>query len=225
MTAIFLSPSSVFKTATPPFFKGFYVLGVTLVVLFVAQWLFFDGLSQEYLVDQQLAAMKDLTTDELAAAKDILMKTAPYMGVIIGATQLLSVLAQVFLLGLYVFVVAKRFSKRDNWTYKESFAMTSWCYTPWMIASLGLIVLTLSSQSSQLPLWMSTYSSLNGLILHKDITDPSYNFTSAINAFDLWVIFLLALGFHVRLSLPKATAALLAVAPWCVFFGVWAVIL
>ncbi|MEA3588434.1 hypothetical protein J6I75_08720 [Pseudidiomarina sp. 1APP75-27a] len=216
-----VAPTALFKSYQNMNRHGHFLLLGILLVAFFSQYFFFSSMSDEHLLNQQLSHTSELNQSELAAVKELMKKNLPFTGIFVGAMQSAIILLQILLLSALALVVAKTKSKKSISNYREALALVSWCHIPIVVCALGLVLLTMTAASPDLPLSVVNYASLNELILHLDKTHDLQDWAKSLSIFDFWIIALLTVGFKIKLSLSTVSSFALAAIPFIAFYGVW----
>jgi hypothetical protein len=76
----------------------------------------------------------------------------------------------------------------------------------------------LSSQSLQV-------LSLNSLLIHAAPGDPWFTWGSSLGLINFWTLFLMSIGYARWTGADMMKSTVIAVLPWAVIFGVWALMI
>ena len=181
---------------------------------------FFNGMSTEWLVEQQMLQVTDESESDSQAIRDYLTENAPYLGTL-GA-----VFNSVFLVVMLV-VLAGYFKLighgRSELSFNDWFAFSVWTQFPVIIQMLGFAALFLTSSTGDLPMTLMNYASLNQLLLDLPVGHAYFQFTETLSAFYLWSIVLGAIGLKRWVGFSLAKAYLFSAAPYVLTFSIWAI--
>lgn len=222
---VFVAPSSLFRALPDRRWWGWIAFLLISVSMALAIYVFISPMSPEWLVEQQLQQMASQMSDaQLEQVRPQMVAMAPH-------TALLSALSGVFFLGLMVVLVGSLYmllarmatgGPRHGWGAWLRF--TTWTQMPGVAFALGLLVLALVSGGADQPLSMMGYASLNNLVLDLPAGHRWYNLASNLNLFSLWSLALAVIGFRIWTGAGTGRAAVLALLPWVLVYGIWALL-
>ncbi len=219
---IFVAPSNVFNQVKDN--KKWAWLGLLLIIAISAlsSVLFFGSMSPEWIVEQQLAQSGDLSAQEAEQAKGAMMQMAQYTGVLGAVFGGIFIIIMTCLFAAYNMLIGKSAGViKPDFKYADWFSFTLWTSMPAIVNTIGFMVLFLTASTSDLPLSMANYASVNQLFFNYLPSDSLYTWAESLNLFSLWSIFLTTVGFQrcCNMSLANSTAA--AVLPYFVIFASW----
>lgn len=219
---IFVAPSNVFNQLKEN--KKWAWLGLLLIIAIsgVASVLFFSGMSPEWIVEQQLAQSGDLSAQEAEQAKDAMMQMAQYTGVLGAVFGGIFIIIMTSVFAGYNMLIGKSSGvTKPDFKYGDWFSFTLWTSMPAIVNTIGFMVLFLTASTSELPLSMANYASVNQLFFNYLPSDALYTWAESLNLFSLWSIFLTAVGFQRCCSMSLTNSVIAAVLPYFVIFGSW----
>lgn len=216
-----VAPSSLFRVPGTLDKYGHIILMIIILFLACSQYLFIANMSDEHLLSEQMSQMTDLSNSEQAVVRDMLEKNVSNTEIFVSGMQSIGLLAQVLVLSVYMLLMAKIRQLTVPFGFKHAFAIVSVCFIPVLAYSLGLILLTLTASSPDLPLSVASFASLNELMLKLDQSDALYTWAKSISLFDFWVLILLGFAFKHILKFKAPTAFVLAFAPYTSFYLAW----
>ncbi len=216
----YLAPSAAFGALRDKPVWAWLALGLIALITALATMLFLGGMSPEWIVDQQLLAQPEMSDNERRESRDALLAVAPYTGVIGAVFSAISLPILAAALGLVYFLGERVLSSQRN-AYGRWFAGAAFSMLPLALGSLGLIVLTLLSAESNVPLDTAQYSSVNRLWLGLTPGESGYALASSADLLYLWCAFLAAVAARVWSGLDWARALLIGALPYLLVFGIW----
>lgn len=217
---IFIAPTQAFATLRGSG-GNLLLLVIQMLITALAFYLFYQGMSPEWLVEQQLLHAGELTPAELEQTRAIMAQAAPYtalLGAISGPIMLIVMNA---ILAGYLHLVTKM---SGDFHYKDWFGFVIWSQMPMVLNTLGLMLIVLLADTPNLPIATANYASVNQLLLQLPIAAPYYTLTEALSLFLFWHIALVAVGLKQWCRFGTAKATLLAVLPSVLIFGIWALL-
>ena len=203
---------------------GWAAFALIVLTQTAALFAFFGPMSPEWLVDQQMARMGELSPSEEPAVRASITSMADNYALIAVVGGAVTLALMMPLLGL-VYFLANRVTAGTRHGFVAWTRFATWTQLPLLVASLGLIVLTLVSRQPDLPLSAAQYASLNALVLRLPIGHAWFNWAEQLNVFSLWSIVLASIGMRVWTGLGWAASVLVGALPWLLVFGIWAVVL
>jgi len=219
---IYVAPSNVFKQLKEN--KKWAWLGLLLMVAIsgIASMLFFNGMSPEWIVEQQLAHAGDMSAQEAEQAKDAMIQFAQYTGVMGAVMGAIFILIMSGVIAGYNMLIGNALAEtKPDFKYGDWFSFTLWSSMPAVINTLGFMILFLTATTAELPLDMPNYASLNQLVLNYLPGDALYTWAESLNLFSLWSIFLTMVGFQYCCNMSLLKSVMAAALPYVVIFGVW----
>jgi len=219
---IFVSPSNVFNHIKAN--KKWAWLGLLLIIAIsgISSLLFFNGMSPEWIVEQQLGHAGDMSAQEAEQAKDAMMQFAQYTGVMGAVMGGVFILIITSIIAGYNLLIGNALAQtKPDFKYGDWFSFTVWTSMPAVINTLGFMILFLTATTAELPLDMTNYASVNQLMLNYLPGDALYTWAESLNLFSLWSILLTIIGFQRCCNMSAGKAVLAGTLPYLVIFGAW----
>jgi hypothetical protein len=217
---IFLQPSSVFtaERERPTFLVPIALLALLTLVATLAYFMRVDpGWYADHMID---AMGRELSATEEAQMRSA-MPEARTMGVIGAVTGVIGVAVMMALTALYVWIAAKVTGR--VLTFKHGLSLSSWSSMPLLLGLLVAIVgaLTMSPQTSFESLMLTNVDPL----LVDLPNDHRWNrVAQSFNLLSFWSLFLFALGWKLWTRSSWLQAAVVALIPTVVVFGIMAAV-
>jgi hypothetical protein len=219
---IFVNPSPAFAAVKRNFSWSWLVLALQLLTFAGVLFWFYQGLTPQWLVEQQLLHSPELSPAEIEQSKAMLGQMAnamPMVAPVFGAITVVIILA---LNAFYLHIYGKMAGLKES--FGGWFSLTVWSQMPLIPNILGFAALILASSTADIPLSAVNYASVNQLLFNQAIGDPYYNLLESISVFTFWQIGLMALGIQQWTSQSFGKALAIAAAPYAVVYGIWALI-
>lgn len=108
--------------------------------------------------------------------------------------------------------------------YGQWFSFSAWTAFVGIVNALALIVVILIADSNQLPAEELTPLSMNALFIHAQPGDPWFTWGNSLTLVNFWMLWLMTLGFSRWTGSSMAKSAIVAVTPWALIFGIWALL-
>ncbi len=219
---IFVSPQSVFKKLTHIKALSWVALLALCSLIFLSEYMFYQGMSPEWLVSQQMLQIGDqLQPAEQEMVAQMLMQSAGNTGLLSGIFASISQVVMVVLLAIYFVIIGKINHSGETITLGGWFNFSTWVAMPILIQTIGFIILFLTASSPDLPITLAQYASVNQLFLDLPQTHALYTWASSLSVFYLWSILIAAFGLKQLCSIDFPKALLLSALPFVLVFGVW----
>lgn len=218
-----VAPGSSFAALRTARGWGWAAFALIVLTQTIALYAFFGPMSPEWLVEEQMMRMGDISPTDEAAIRSTLESMAGHYALIAAAGAAITVALLMPLLGLFYFV-ANRVTSGTRHGFVAWTRFATWTQLPLVIASLGLIALTLVSTQPDLPLSAAQFASLNALALNLSADHVWFNWAEQLNVFALWSAILAAIGVRNWVGVAWGVAALVGVLPWVLVFGIWALL-
>ncbi|SEA59309.1 YIP1 family protein [Alkalimonas amylolytica] len=218
---IYVAPKQLFNAL--PDKKGWSWLAFLLIILISAlgMWWFYAGMSPEWIVEQQLAAVShNMTPAEIEESRALMGHMADKTGIFtVGGILVMTPIMLAIMAG-YLMLVGNPGQKRP---YGDWYAMAVWSNMPGILNMLGLMVLIAMSSNPNMPLDTANYLSVNQLLLGLEPGQAWYTWAESLNLIYLWITVLFAIGLHCWSRYSMVKSLVLAFLPLLVIFGLWAV--
>lgn len=218
----FVAPASLFR-ALPDRRWGWAAFALVALALAVSMFVFFQPMSPEWIVEQQLLQMGDrISEQDIERARPQMLSMAPHTAAFTAIGGVLMTGLLVLLVGSLYMLLARVATggPRRGWSAWIRFA--AWIQLPQLAYALGLILIVLLASTPDLPMGQMGYASLNNLVLDLPPGHRWYNFALNVNLFTLWSLVLAAIGIRTWTGAGWGRSLLVAAAPWLLVYGIWA---
>lgn len=142
--SIYVEPKKVFTKSSNDFGAFWVPLLLIPLLIFMANYAYFERVSPEYFVEEQLAQKQDISKSEYDIAENLLLDMHGSRAYITSTVEVLTWLCIGLLAASYLFLVANSFSNRQL-TFSKSLVWTSWLLMPLCIAKIISIVAIFNS--------------------------------------------------------------------------------
>jgi hypothetical protein len=217
---IFIAPKQAFAKIRGTGGNLLLLLGQMLLTA-LAFYLFYQGMSPEWLVEQQMLTTGDLTPAEAEQARAMIAQSAPYTAVISAVFGPIMLLVVNAIVAGYLHLISKM---SGDFRYQDWFGFSVWSQMPLVLNTMGLILLVLFAETPNLPMATINYASLNQLVLNLPIGAPFYTWAEAFSLFMFWQIAIAAIGLKQWCNFGTGKATLFAALPTLLIFGIWALL-
>ena len=214
---VFVAPKSLFEDLKEAKGWGWIALIFSTVFYALVTYWLYSGMSSEWIVEQQIAQMGDVSPAEADQARSFMQDSAPYTAPIAAISIILVTLIMNALYAGYLKLV----SRTDEFSYGDWYSFSLWAMMPMFFNALGLALLVLLADSPDLPLNFANYASLNQLVLNLPVEHALYAWTEALNLFSVWGIVVAAAGLQIWAKMKPVTAYVFAGLPFTLIMGIW----
>ena len=109
--------------------------------------------------------------------------------------------------------------------FGDWFSFTVWTSFVGVFGTLAAFVTILMADSNQLSSQDLSVLSMNSLLVHANPGEPWFTWASSLSLINFWTLFLMSIGFARWTGITMVKATIIAVLPWVVIFGVWALMI
>jgi len=105
------------------------------------------------------------------------------------------------------------------------FSFTVWTGFVSVFGSLAGFAAILMADSNQLSTQGLTVLSMNALLVHSTPADPWFTWANSLTLINFWTFFLMSIGFARWTDTALLKSTIIAVLPWVLVFGIWALMI
>jgi len=105
------------------------------------------------------------------------------------------------------------------------FSFTVWTSFVSVFGTLAGFAAILMADSNQLSTQGLTVLSINALLVHATPADPWFTWASSLTLINFWTFFLMSIGFARWTDTALLKSAIIAILPWALVFGIWALMI
>ncbi len=106
--------------------------------------------------------------------------------------------------------------------YGQWFSFSVWTAFVGVFGALAAFVLIFMADSNQLSQQGLQVLSINSLLIHAAPGDPWFTWASSLSLINFWTLFLMSIGFARWTGAAMMKSTIIAVLPWALIFGIWA---
>ena len=222
-----VAPTSLFNQFTAAKKWSWLALFLLMAVTFISTMVFFDNMSLPWLIEQQLLEAGELSASEVEGTKAMIEQIAEYTGLISATFTVISLLIMNAIFAGYYLLITKITNKKssgkntEKFVFSDWYSFSVWTQMPLLINTIGFSLLLLTAASSDLPLSLINYASLNQLVLGLTPNNSLYMWAESFNLFYIWTIFIASIGLKKCANLSLSKASLIATLPYLLIFGLW----
>lgn len=216
---IYAAPDHVFSSLKQK--KGMTWLALLLMLTLTAGsilW-FYSGMSEQWIVDQQMQQMTFETPSEQAQIEAYLTENARHTGTLGAIFTVIFTLVMLAVLALYFKIIGR---KNEQASYGDWFAFSVWTQMPMVVQLLGFIALVIFAGHGDLSINLPNYASVNQLLLDLPVQHAWFQFAETLNLFFVWNILLGARGLMQWCQMSASKASLFSALPYVSVFAIWA---
>ncbi|NQZ10421.1 MAG: YIP1 family protein [Algicola sp.] len=221
---VFVAPQSLFDKLNAAKKYSYLALALLMAVSAGGVFAFFDGMSVDWIVQQQMLHV-DASGAEKEAAEQFMRDAAPHTG-IIGAVMVVIMLLVTTALYAGYFLLAHKAggANKKSLAYGDWFSVGVWSQMPMLLSTLGFIALFATAASPDLPISLPNYASLNQLVTGFVPGDALFTWAESLNLFYFWSIALVSIAFQRLSDMSVVKSVTLSIAPYIAVFGLWFVV-
>lgn len=106
--------------------------------------------------------------------------------------------------------------------FGQWFSFSIWTAFVGVFGTLAAFVLIFMADSNQLSQQSLQALSLNSLLIHAAPGEPWYTWASSLTLINFWSLYLMSIGFARWTGASQMKSAIIAMLPWVLIFGIWA---
>lgn len=105
------------------------------------------------------------------------------------------------------------------------FSFAVWTSFVGVFGTLAAFVMIFMADSNQMSTQSLAVTSLNALFIHASPGDKWFTWGSSLTLINFWTLYLMSIGFARWTGVAMTKATVIAVLPWAIIFGVWALMI
>ncbi|WP_018984482.1 Yip1 family protein [Salinimonas chungwhensis] len=218
---IFFKPRGVFQALAHKNNWSWIPFILIVAAAMVTNYLYFSMVDFEWFVERTIAGMGDVSPAEIEQARSMqklqFYKISALVGPVIAMPLFNAIVA------LYLHLTTKSDEKNVQ-GYTDWYGMTWWIMMPMLVTSLVALILMALADNHQISLNILQPLSL-AYVLSVDMNSPWLSLAQAASPITLWTIYLAIVGITQWTSFSSKTAAVIAIAPYAIIYGIWAITL
>lgn len=202
--------------------KTHWWLPLVAVLVFgvLMNWLYYQNVDSEWLVQQMVAANESLTPEQRHQQQQVLtgdmMMYGAIGGMLIGMPIILAIFA------LYYFLVGKIIGTEQR--FGQWYGFVCWTSIPVLISFLISILLIVLSDDGQISVDVLQPTSINYLLTNLPMGHPWQGIASQVSLLLLWQLFIGVVGYKVWTERSTATSTIIVTLPTVLIYGIWALV-
>lgn len=218
-----LAPSQAFAALRQRPAWGWAAIAVIVAASIASIYTLYSGMTPDWIVDQQIVSAGDMSEQNRAANRAMMLDVAPYTGHIAALMTVIMIPLAAVVFG-FVYFVGERLLSRERNRFGLWFAAASFCMLPLAVSALGLIVLVLARGGGNLPIDLGNYASLNYLVFGIPPGEKGYSLANSFNLFYLWNIFIIAVAGRDWSGMGWGKAVFFGALPTLLIFVPWTIV-
>ncbi|MBT8074473.1 MAG: hypothetical protein HKP21_12295 [Xanthomonadales bacterium] len=109
--------------------------------------------------------------------------------------------------------------------FGQWFSFSTWTAFVGVFGALAAFVLIFMADSNQLSQQSLQVLSINSLLVHASPGDPWFTWASSLTLINFWTLFLMCIGFARWTGAGMVKSTIIAITPWVLIFGIWALMI
>lgn len=222
MTDIVASPSSAFDHIKEHTSWLWWALLVNLLLGMAVYAYYYSWVDFPWMVEETI---RNVPAENRAEAAESIRQFMKPTTTIIFTLALIAVITFVTYIAHAVYLnLANKMTIGADIRFGQWFSFTSWVNFVGVFASLAALVVILMADNNQLASTDLQPLSLNALLVHARPGETWATWATTLSLISVWSIFLTAVGFRRWTGASTSKSWVIAVLPWVVIFGIWALI-
>jgi hypothetical protein len=109
--------------------------------------------------------------------------------------------------------------------FGQWFSFSTWTAFVGVFGTLAAFVAIFMADSNQLSSQGLQVLSMNSLVIHASAGDPWFTWASTLSLINFWMLFLMSIGYARWTGASMLKSSIIAVLPWVLIFGIWALMI
>lgn len=218
---IFFRPTAVFATIKEKHNWSWLPFFIVLVMATLPLFLYFNYVDFDwYMENVIIASMGDVSPAEQDAVRGMVSQSTSLYGGLVATAIMLPIMTTI--LAIYLNLTTK--SDEENVQgFTDWYGFVWWVSMPTIIGSIISVALILMASDHQINPLVTVPTTL-AYLLDIQIGNPWLSFLQSLRLETIWTIYLTVVGIVQWTNLSTQSALKIAVAPYLVIFGLWAII-
>ncbi len=219
---IYIDPSNLFNSDGVLKPSGLTAFIAIFGFTFLSYILFFNNMSPDWIIQQQITYMGDISDNEKTQMAKYMQGSVAYSGVIGATIAGVISLAMITVFAGYFYIIGNRGGSRR---FSESFSFSLWLQMPQVISLIGFMIIFTTSANADQPINLMNYGSINQIFLNLSPQNKYFNLLDTINIFHIWTLLITIIGLNKWASIPLVKSSFFAFIPYLTLFGCWALMI
>ena len=105
------------------------------------------------------------------------------------------------------------------------FSFSAWTAFVGIFASIAMFIVMFLADNNQVAQHDLMPLSMNSLFMHQSPGDPWFTWGNSLNLLNIWMLVLMAIGYHRWTGASMVKSAIVTSTPWVLIFGIWAALI
>jgi len=223
MVDIVAAPGRALDAVKPHTSWLWWPLLISVLLTCAAFTYYFSWVDFDWLVDETIA---DLPAENRAEAADgVRAFMAPTRSTVITCAFIVILTFLIYAIqATYLHVVTKLATSAEV-RYGQWFNFSAWTAFVNVIGAIAIFVVIFLADNNRLGQDELSPFSMNSLFIHARMGDPWFNWGNSLSLVNIWILFLMSMGYARWTGSSIIKSTIIAVLPWALIFGVWAVLI
>ncbi len=108
--------------------------------------------------------------------------------------------------------------------FGQWFSFSTWTGFVAVFGSVAAFVVIFTADTNQLPAENLQVLSLNSLLVHASVGEPWFRWANSLSLINFWMLYLASMGYARWTGASMVKSTVIAVFPWALVFGIWALL-
>lgn len=214
---IFFKPNGVFKAVGENNNWSWMPFILVTAIALASQYLYVNFVDLEWFANINIAAQGDMSPAEEEQMRAFFTRSTLLMSNMIGTFFMLIVVNALYAVYLNL---ATRSDDSHVFGFTDWYGFSWWLSMPYVLTGLVGVALLLFSGDHQVSPSLMAPTSLS-FVLNIEMGSPWFAFSQAIRLELFWGIYLAMVGISQWTSFSRQKAAIIAIAPYAIIYGIW----
>ena len=224
LTNIFTSPAQA-MTQVQERYNVVFPLMLLLVSSALVFMYYFMAVDYQWYIDHtvELTAGELSKSEQEATRSALSMMSQNTMG-IITAVSVVIITAIMLVIQAVYFVIVSNITN-DGYQFKQWMSFNCWASMPALVVFLAMAATMLFSGNGQVALESANPLSLNELIFGLDPTKGAGKLLASLDLTKFWAMYIMVIGYQKWTGKSLQTSLLIALLPFIMIYGIWALMM
>lgn len=217
---IFYRPNGVFRALTTKNNWSWFPFVLVVLASILPSYLYFSTVDFSFYVNLLSSTLGDVSPAEIEQFRQSQQRS--FYIILSLAGPLIGLPLYFLLIALYLHLATKS-DEQNVQGFTDWYGFSWWISMPVLVSALiAVILIALASDPQMSPSIMQPLSL--AYLLNIPLSSPWNGFASATSLITIWTVYLTTVGISQWTSFSTKKSAIIAVAPYVIVYGIWAII-
>ena len=223
MVDIVAAPGRALDAVKPHTSWLWWPLLISVLLTCAAFTYYFSWVDFDWLVDETIAGLP--AENRAEAADGVRAFMTPTMSTVTTCLAIVIITFVIYCIQAAYLHVATKLATSAEVRYGQWFNFSAWTAFVNVIGAIAIFMVIFLADNNRLGQDELSPFSMNSLFIHARMGDPWFNWGNSLSLVNIWILFLMSMGYARWTGSSIIKSTVIAVLPWALIFGVWAVLI